>query len=147
MASTAYEITGSFGNIVSDDEIIFPNVLSCVAVACRVGGGLVGVHITLADRGRLSQVVEHVVSTYGRPNEVFVIGPVLGAYNVSSFANFLCPIRVYDTSGGIDVRASISFGAASFATKQAGSSSSSGRGRGGGGGWTDIPLTRFVSGA
>jgi hypothetical protein len=44
MASTAFEITGSMGNIVSDTEVIFPNVLTCVAVACRVGGAFVGAH-------------------------------------------------------------------------------------------------------
>jgi hypothetical protein len=145
MASTAYEITGSFGNIVSDDEILFPNVLSCVAVVCRVGGGLVGVHITLADRGRLSEVATYVMNRYGRPSDVYVIGPVLGAYNVNGFANFDCPIRVHDCSGGIDVRAASSNGSLTFGTRTAGGGGGGRGGRGGGGGgWTNLPVERFL---
>lgn len=133
MTATAYEITGSMANIVSDTEVIFPNVLSCVAVACRTGGSFVGVHVTLADRGRLSQVAQQVSSRYGVVSEVYVIGPVLGAYNVSSFANFQCPVYVHDTEGGIDVRATMDGGAPRFEKSIAGANR-----------WSDIPITSFV---
>lgn len=132
MASTAFEITGSMGNIVSDTEVIFPNVLTCVAVACRVGGAFVGAHITLADRGRVSEVLRTITTRYGRVSEVYVIGPVLGAYNVNVFANLKCPVYIHDCSGGIDVRATMN-GAASFEKRTAG-----------GGSWSPIAPTQFV---
>lgn len=132
MASTAFEITGSMGNIVSDTEVIFPNVLTCVAVACRVGGAFVGAHITLADRGRLSEVLRTITTRYGRVSEVYVIGPVLGAYNVNAFANLKCPIYIHDCSGGIDVRATMS-GAPTFEKRTAG-----------GGSWSPISPAQFV---
>lgn len=122
--ATAFEITGSFGNIVADNDILFPNVLTCVAVICRISGGLVGVHMTLADRGRISQVAQHVIGRYGRPSDVYVVGPVLGAYNASGFANFGCPVRIHDTPGGIDVRARTSGGSLAISKSPAGAGGS-----------------------
>ena len=132
MAATAFEITGSMGNIVSDTEVVFPNVLSCVAVACRIGGGFVGAHITLADRPRLSEVLRTITNRYGRVAEVYVIGPVLGAYNVNVFANLGCPIYIHDCAGGVDVRARMD-GAASFDTRIAGT-----------GNWSPVEPTRYA---
>ena len=56
-----YELTGSMGGIVEDAaELVFPNVQTCVAVVAVVGSRLVGAHVTIADRRRLSQVAEAV---------------------------------------------------------------------------------------
>ncbi len=133
MASTAYEITGSLGNVVSDDEILFPNLLSNVAVTCRVGGGLVGANLSLNDRAKLAEFVTYVVCRYGRPSDVFVAGPVLGAHNLNAFASFLCPILVLDTSGGSDVRAKTSNGSLSFALRP-----------NAGAGFSNVSLDRFI---
>jgi len=119
LATYAYELTGSISNLVSDLEIIFPNVLTCVAVVGYVRGALVGAHVTLADRTRLSQVASVMRSRYGTPSQLYVVGPI-GSYNVSSFANFGAPVRVSDMPGGIDVRATLNQGLVEFAKRPAG---------------------------
>ncbi len=133
MASTVYEITGSMRNVEEDDELIFPNVQTCVAVVAVVGGRLVGAHVTLADRARLSKVAEEVRKR-GIPSDLYVVGPVTsGSYNLSSFANFGGSPHICDTPGFIDVRARIAGGAVSFER------------RSGNGPWTAIHASEFHS--
>ncbi len=134
MTTPVYELTGSMANIVSGDDLIFPNVQTCVAVACWMGGSFVGVHVTLGDRSRLSAVADAVSHRYGRPSRVYVVGPIFDSYNVSAFANFGCPVSMFGTPGYIDVRASSNGGVPSLATRPTG-----------GGAWTTIPDASFLS--
>ena len=137
-----YELTGSMGGIVEDAaELVFPNVQTCVAVVAVVGSRLVGAHVTIADRRRLSQVAE-AVRRRGVPTEVYVVGPMFGAhnplgpYNVNSFANFGGNLRVHDCAAGtgIDVRVRLNRGV-TFEKKPHGAADAT---------YQAIPLASFV---
>ncbi len=129
MAKNVYELRGSMSNIEADTELVFPNVQTCVALVLVCGGQLVGVHLTLGDRERLSKVARLVLGRYGTPSDLYVIGPILGGgYNVSGLANFGGRPHVCNTPGFIDVRALYNGGQPTFETRPAG-----------GGGWTALP--------
>ncbi len=109
----AIELTGSLRNIVTDDDIIFPNVQTCVALIAVINGTLVGAHLTLINRRNLSAVANKIAADHpGAITDLYVVGPVLGGpggdYNPSAFANFggqihMCLTQCVPT--GIDVRA------------------------------------------
>jgi hypothetical protein len=130
MASNVYELTGSMSNLVSDTELVFPNVQTCVAVVAQVGNSLLGAHVTIADRGRLSELGQRFAGN--SPSALYVVGPIFGTYNVSSFANFGAPTRVFDTPGYIDVRARVVGATVEVSTRPSGAV-----------GWTVVPLQSF----
>ncbi len=114
----AIELTGRMSGIVSDDEIIFPNVQTCVALVAVINGTLVGAHLTLANRRNLAEVAAKIRSGFpGAITDLYVVGPVVGGpggdYNPSSFANFGGRIHMCLTECvplGIDIRAVINGG-------------------------------------
>ena len=57
MSTYVYELRGSMSNIEQDTDLIFPNIQTCLGVVAVVRGQLVGVHLTMADQGRLDQAM------------------------------------------------------------------------------------------
>ncbi|MBI1177753.1 hypothetical protein GC207_09980 [bacterium] len=130
------ELTGSMRGVETDTELVFPNIQTCVAVVAVVGPTLVGAHITLADRGRLSAVAE-LIKKQGPVADLYVVGPILGPYNVSSFANFGGRPHLCATPPGppwIDVRAKLIPGGVQFERRNTGTTA-----------WSAIPDDQFVS--
>jgi hypothetical protein len=121
LMANVFELTGTISrNIVADaNELVFPNVQTCVALVAVIGNTMVGAHMTLADIGRVSKVAEEIKKR-GAPRDVYVVGPVLPRYNVSSIANFGGRPHLCDTPGFIDVRARIAGGNVTFETKKTG---------------------------
>ena len=135
MPTTVTEIRGSMHNIEVDTELIFPNVQTCLAVVALCGPKMVGAHITLGDRKRLAKVAKELISRFGAPNELYVVGPIhSGGYNVSSFANFGGIAHICDMAGFIDVRAQLIGGAVTFESRPTS-----------GGAWAAIPSASFLS--
>jgi hypothetical protein len=135
MAKTVLEIRGSMSNIEVDTELIFPNVQTCLAVVGLCGTQLVGVHVTLGDRGRLGVVAAELQKRFGNPSDIYVVGPIhSGGYNVSSFANFGGAAHICDMAGHIDVRAQLNAGTVTFESRPRA-----------GGAWTAIPASNFIS--
>ena len=135
MPTTVSEIRGSMVNIEVDNELIFPNVQTCLAVVALCGAQLVGAHITLGDRGRLAKVAAEMQRRFGIPNQLYVIGPIhSGGYNVSSFANFGGVAHICDIAGFIDVRAQLLGGTVTFESRPTS-----------GGAWAAIPAANFLS--
>jgi hypothetical protein len=134
MPKNVYELTGLISrNVVVDDELVFPNVQTCIAVVAVIGGQLVGAHVTLGDRGRLSEVADEIQKR-GTPTDVYVVGPILPTYNVNSFANFGGQIHICDTQGFIDVRAVRTGGGVDFYSRDTGSAT-----------WMPIHHSSFLS--
>lgn len=141
----ALELTGRLNGIVSDNEIIFPNVQTCVALVAVIHGSLVGAHLTLANRRNLSEVATKIATDHPGPiTDLYVVGPVIGGpggdYNVSSFANFGGRIHLCLTEcvpHGIDVRAVIQGGAVQFFRRPTAVGNY-------GAGWNPIPAGQFV---
>jgi hypothetical protein len=130
------ELSGSMRGVETDTELVFPNIQTCVAVVAVVGATLVGVHITLADRRRLSEVAE-LVKKQGTIADLYIVGPVVGPYNTSSFANFGGRPHLCATQPGppwMDVRARLVGGAVHFARRDTGTTA-----------WSPIPDSDFVS--
>ena len=134
MATDVYELTGSMRNIEVDDELIFPNVQTCLALVAVCGGQLVGVHMTIGDRRRTSDVARELTGRFGNPSDLYVVGPISSEdYNYSSFANFGGAPHLCNIPGYIDVRARMVGGRVEFAQRPMG-----------GGDWTAIPADRFI---
>ncbi|WP_437624150.1 hypothetical protein [Sorangium sp. So ce1151] len=131
MTTTVYELMGSMRNIAIDDELIFPNVQTCIALVAVAGGQMVGVHVTIADIERMSQVAE-AVKRQGAVTDIYVVGPISPMYNISSFTNFGGTLHVYDTPGFIDVRARMIGSVVTFEQRPTG-----------GHAWQAIPITSF----
>ena len=113
-----FELTGNIGrNLVTDTTLVFPNVLTCVAVVAVSGARLVGAHVTQADASRLSEVGKKVKEVAGLASDIYVIGNILPRYNVNSFANFGGRVRIHNCPGSIDVRASLDGGSVKFEKK------------------------------
>ncbi|WP_437509572.1 hypothetical protein [Sorangium sp. So ce1099] len=131
MTTTVYELMGSMRNIAVDDELIFPNVQTCIALVAVAGGQMVGVHVTIADIERMSQVAE-AVKRQGTVTDIYVVGPITPMYNVSSFANLGGTLHVHDTPGFIDVRARMVGSTVTFEKRSTA-----------GHAWQEIPITSF----
>jgi hypothetical protein len=136
MPTMVYELTGSMRHIEVGDDLVFPNVQTCIAVVAVVGGQMVGAHVTVADQGRMSKVAEEV-QRRGTVTDLYVVGPISGTpgfdpYNVNSFANFGGTVHIYDTPGFIDVRAQMAGGGITFSKRPTG-----------GHAWETIPLASF----
>jgi hypothetical protein len=96
------ELRGSGAGIETagaDGVLIFPNVLSCIAVAAYAGGALAGAHVTVADQGNLARVREGLASAVGGTPTFYIAGPVDG-YDLSHFGD---DVQVTRTESGIDI--------------------------------------------
>jgi len=134
MATQVLEIRGSMANIEVDDELIFPNVLSCLALVAVCGGQLVGVHMTINDRGRTSDVARELTGRFGNPSDLYVVGPISSEdYNYSSFANFGGTPHLCNIPGYIDVRARMVGDRVEFEQCPTGT-----------GAWVAIPADQFI---
>lgn len=111
MATYVHELRGSLSNVEKDTELIFPNIQSCVAAIARVGGSLVGAHMTIGDRSRVAAVAAAVENkALARPAEVFLIGPNLGSWDFGPFKyGGAAVVRACDASllGYVDVKATL----------------------------------------
>jgi hypothetical protein len=85
----------------TDGVLIFPNVLSCIAVAAYAGGTLAGAHVTVADQGNLERVREGLVSAVGGGTPTFYIAGPVDGYELGHFGD---DVQVTRTEGGVDIR-------------------------------------------
>ncbi len=131
MATNVYELTGSFNNIQVDTDLIFPNVLSCVAIIGVSGGNLVGVHGTIGDKARMRAIGQRISQRCPGTPEIYVVGPVSG-YNLMPLIDYASGIKFYEAGPGIDVRAQLDNGALTISYGPVGS-----------GDFAEIPLADF----
>jgi hypothetical protein len=130
-----YELTGSMSNVVVDPyELVFPNVQTCLAVIGLSAATMIGAHVTIGDKGRLSQVAAKMVAAAGAPiTDVYVVGPSAG-YNLMVLTN-AGHVRAHQCEGFIDVRARRFGGGLTFEKKPTGASDA---------GYMEIPHGSFV---
>ncbi len=133
MPTLVYELTGSFNNIQVDTHLIFPNVLTCVAIVGVGGGTMVGVHATIGDKARMRGIGERMGRRCPGTPDIYVVGPVSG-YNLMPLVDYANNgrVRFFESDGGIDVEARYDNGTLSF-----------GKGPAGSGDFTQIPLQSF----
>ena len=84
----------------ADGVLIFPNVLSCIAVAAYAGGTLAGAHVTVADQGDLERIRADLVSAVGGGIPTFYIAGPVDGYELSHFGD---DARVTRTESGVDI--------------------------------------------
>jgi hypothetical protein len=97
------ELRGSGAGIETagaDGVLIFPNVLSCIAVAAYAGGVLAGAHVTIADQGNLERIRGDLANAVGATPTFYIVGPVDG-YELSHFGD---DVQVTRTETGVDIR-------------------------------------------
>lgn len=111
MATWVYELRGSLANVERDTELIFPNIQTCMAAIGRVGGNLIGAHMTIGDRTRVAAVAQAVQNKgLAPPAEVWLIGPSTNQWDFGPFKyGGATIVRVCDAStlGFVDVRATL----------------------------------------
>jgi hypothetical protein len=93
------------GSIRSDTELTFPNVQSCMALVAVSGVTMAGVHVTLADRNRLGEVVVALRNFIGGDATLYVVGPTTD-YNMPALGN----ARGFEPHCYVDVRAHLTGG-------------------------------------
>ena len=121
------ELRGSGAGIEqagADDVLIFPNVLSCIAVAAYSGGVLAGAHVTVADQGNLGRVREGLENLVGGNPTFYIAGPVDG-YDLSHFGD---DVKVTRTESGVDIRVKNVGGDIQISKRPAGGEALSGAG-------------------
>lgn len=84
----------------ADGVLIFPNILSCIAVAAYAGGTLAGAHVTELDQGNLGRVQGDLARAVGGIPTFYIAGPVDG-YDLSHFGD---NAQVTRTESGVDIR-------------------------------------------
>lgn len=132
MPTNVYELTGAFNNIQVDTDLLFPNVLTCVAIIGVGGGNLVGVHATVGDKARMHAIGQRIAHRCPGTPAIYVVGPVTG-YNLMPLVDYASGVRFFQTDGGIDVRARLDAGTLSIGYGPTGSGDS-----------TQIPLDSFT---
>ena len=97
------ELTGRGRGIETagpDGVLIYPNVLSCIAVAAYGGGALAGAHVTVADHGNLARIRGDLEGIVGGTPTFYIAGPV-DDYDLSHFGD---GAHVTRTESGVDIR-------------------------------------------
>ncbi len=101
--ANVYEMTGgdAANSIVLDNELIFPNVLTCMALVAINGGQMAGIHVTTLDAERMNEIGAALRAAVGDGARFIAIGPI-APYNLSALGS--PDVRALCTAGGIDVR-------------------------------------------
>lgn len=114
------ELRGSGAGIETagtDGVLIFPNVLSCIAVAAYAGGALAGAHVTVADQRNLERIRGDLAGAVGGTPTFYIAGPVDG-YDLSHFGD---DVQVTRTESGVDIRVKTVGGEIQISKRPAGS--------------------------
>jgi hypothetical protein len=91
-------------NIQVGDDLVFPNIQSCVGVFAELGKELVGVHLTVADKNKKDGydvvVQKFLAKSKGqRPTEIYAIGAVTNEWH-QLLRKFGVPVKYFSTQPG-----------------------------------------------
>ena len=86
------------------DDLVFPNIQSCVGVFADLGTELVGVHLTVGDKNKkdgYDQVVQKFLAKCKgqKPTEIFAIGAVTNEWH-QQLRKFGVPVKYFSTQPG-----------------------------------------------
>lgn len=131
--ANVYELTGGFNNIVQDlNQLVFPNVLTCMALVAYDGARLIGVHFTQLDQStaRVQGAWARVQAISAGNHDVYVAGPAWNGSLLTVLHPMAAMIRAGITPSGVDVRATLAGGVVTLEHSPAGS----------GGPWTALAM-------
>lgn len=111
--ANVYELTHGFQNVVHDlHQLVFPNVLTCMAFIAYDGARLIGVHFTQMDQSvaRIQGAWARVQAISGGPHDVYVAGPAWNVSLLTALHPMAAALRGALTPSGVDVRATLAAG-------------------------------------
>lgn len=122
--ANVYELTLGFQNIVQDlNQLVFPNVLTCMAFIAYDGAGLIGVHFTQMDQSvhRIQGAWARVQAISGGAHDVYVAGPAWNASLLTALHPMAAAVRAAVSPSGVDIRATLAAGVVTVEHSPAGS--------------------------